>query len=96
MPVICALAVPEPVIVAPEPLAGVIVPFIAETVVWTLAAPASTSATLSPVKLRLVSSLTVCALGTVFTGASFTLMIVIVKTFSKVSEPLSVLRTRIE
>ena len=63
-------AVPLPPIVAPPPVATLSVPLVTVSVV--VSGKPSTSATDTPAMGSAVSSLTLCAPGTVFTGASFT------------------------
>ena len=68
VPVMVTQAVPLPV--TPAPAITLSVPLVTVSVV--VSAPPSTSATETPAIGRAVSSLTLCAPGTVLTGASFT------------------------
>ena len=63
-------AVPLPPIVAPPPVVTLSVPLVTVSVV--VSGEPSTSATDTPAMDSAVSSLTLCAPGTVLTGASFT------------------------
>ena len=98
--VIAASAVPSPTVnVNPVSVVIVSVPFVTLSWIWIAPPPASGSATetaFAPVKVSAVSSFTDSAPGTVFTGGSFTLLIVTVNAFSTKRPPASVERTRIE
>ena len=68
VPVMVTVAVPLPL--TPAPAVTLSVPLVTTSVV--VSGPTSGSATDTPTIGSTVSSLTVCAPGTVFTGASFT------------------------
>ncbi len=72
VPLTVTVAVPLLVIVAPPPVTTESVPAADGIESVVVSDPPSTSATETPVMIRLVSSFVVCAPGTVFTGASFT------------------------
>jgi hypothetical protein len=75
LPLSVTVAVPLPLMVAPPPVATVSVPF--ATLIVVPSALLSTSDTDTPAIVKVVSSLTLCAPGTVLTGASFTALTVI-------------------
>ena len=96
--VMVASEVPSPTLkVSPVRLASVIVPLVAVRVTCTEAAPASTSLMLIWLPLPLektsvVSSLTLCAPGMEFTGASLTaLTVMLTVSVSESAPPLPVL-----
>ena len=75
VPLIVTVPVPLPPMVAPPPVVTLSVPLATVSVV--VSAVLSTSATDTPAIGSVVSSLTLCAPGTVFTGGSFTALTVI-------------------
>ena len=85
MPVSVTVPEPLPPIVAPPPVVTLSVPLVTVSVV--VSDPPSTSATDTPAIDSGVSSTTVCAPGTVFTGASFTALTVTVTVAVSVTPP---------
>ena len=78
---------PEPPTATPPLATAASVPDGTERVTSTLPAPASTSAIETPVRTQATSSVTVIETGTVFTGASFTALTVMLTTSLSVSTP---------
>ena len=75
VPLIVTEPLPLPVMTAPPPVVTLSVPFATLSVV--VSAVLSASATETPAIGSVVSSATLCAPGTVFTGGSFTALTVI-------------------